>query len=506
MSRSRGKRYDDEPKLNIKKVVSVIIALLVVVMFVIGIKELLKEKDDVKQKTFITAYYTIYENGKWGVIDTKQNVIIKPSYDEMIIIPDNSKPIFICTLNTNYEQGTFETKVLDNNNKELYTNYDKVEALYNQDKSNNLWYEKNILKVQKDGKYGLINLEGKELASPIYDEIKIIPETKNVVLTVKEGKQGIIDNIGNVIIENQYIQIEPITNKYENGFIVKAENEKYAVVNSKGKLVTESKYDEIKKVYGNSMYVVKEGSTWKIVNEEGNTYLENAFEDIKQINTNNVIAKKNGKYGIVLITGETKIDYLYDDLKFIFTDTYIAKKGDKYGIININNEEKLSFNYTYISYEEEADFIRAQKENSQTELLDREFNVKAEGIVSEINNDKNYIRVRIGEEYKYYNFKLEEKKNTEILSSNTIFLSKKDGKYGYVNNKGIVVVDYIYDDATEQNKYGYASVKKDGKWGAIDQKGKVIVEPKYELENNLVIDFIGEYHLAEDINANYYTK
>ena len=181
---SRGKRYDDEPKLNIKKVIAVIIAILVVIMFVIGIKELLKPRELVKEKTFITAYYTIYENGKWGVIDTKQNTIIEPTYDEMIIIPDNSKPIFICTINTNYEQGTYETKVLNENKKELYTNYDKVEALYNNDKQNNLWYETGMLKVQKDGKYGVIDLEGKELANPIYDEIKVLPNTKNVVVTV----------------------------------------------------------------------------------------------------------------------------------------------------------------------------------------------------------------------------------------------------------------------------------------------------------------------------------
>ena len=504
--RSRGRRYETEPKLNIKKVIAVIIAILVIVMFVIGIKELLKENNNVKEKTFITAYYTIYENEKWGVIDTKQNVIIEPTYDEMILIPDNSKPIFICTINTNYEEGTFETKVLDNRNKELYTNYDKVELIYNQDKSNNLWYENNVLKVQKDGKYGLINLEGKEIAECIYDKIEIIIGTKNVLITVKDGKQGIVDIHGNNIIQNEYVEVNTLTDKYENGFIVKAEDGKYGIINSNGKLVLETKYEEIKNVYGNNMYVVKEDSKWKIVDEKQNSYLEDAFENVKQINSNNVVAEKDGKYGIILTSGETKVDYLYDDLTFIFTDTYIAKKEDKYGIININNEEKLAFNYTYINYEEEADFIRAQKENSQTELLDREFNVKGEGIVSEINTDKNYIRVRVGEDYKYYNFKLEEKQNTEILSTNTIFLSKKDGKYGYVNNKGIVVVDYIYDDAIEQNKYGYVAVKKDGKWGCLDQTGKVIVEPKYTLENNLVIDFIGQYHLAEDINANYYTK
>ena len=149
--------------------------------------------------------------------------------------------------------------------------------------------------------------------------------------------------------------------------------------------------------------------------------------------------------------------------------------------------------------------MQAQKEDGQSDLLDRNFNVKATGIVSQINEEKNYIRIRVNDEYKYYNFKLEEKTSSEILVTNTIFLSKKDGKYGYVNSKGIVVVDYIYDDATEQNKYGYVSVKKDGKWGCLNQKGETVIEPTYTLSNYLVVDFIGKWHLAQDINANYYT-
>ena len=504
--RSRGRRYDTEPKLNIKKVIAVIIAILVIYMFITGIKELLRADEGVDGKTFVTGYYAIYENDKWGVIDTKQNTIIKPTYDEMIIVPDHSKAIFICTINTNYEENTYETKVLDGENKELFTNYDKVEVIYNNDKSNNLWYEENVLKVQKDGKYGLINLEGKEILACEYDEIKPVIGTKNALITVKDGKQGIVDNLGNIVVKNEYVEVSSLTDNYGNGFIVKNEDGKYGVINYNTTVALETKYDEIRNVYGSNSYVVKENNKLKIVDTEGNTYLEDAFEDVKQINTGNVVVKKDGKYGIITLQGEVKVESEYDDLKFVFTDTYIAKKGNKYGIININKEEKLPFEYNYIEYIEDADFIRAQKENSEADLLDREFNIKAQGIVSEINTEKNYIRIRAGEEYKYYNFKLEEKTNTEVLNTNTIFLSKKDGKYGYVNSEGIVVVDYIYDDATEQNKYGYAAVKKDGKWGCLDQKGKIIVKPTYSLENNLVINFIGEWHLAEDINANYYTK
>ena len=38
---SRGRRYSNEPKLNIKKVIATIVAVIVVIMFVISIKKLL---------------------------------------------------------------------------------------------------------------------------------------------------------------------------------------------------------------------------------------------------------------------------------------------------------------------------------------------------------------------------------------------------------------------------------------------------------------------------------
>ena len=86
-----------------------------------------------------------------------------------------------------------------------------------------------------------------------------------------------------------------------------------------------------------------------------------------------------------------------------------------------------------------------------------------------------------------------------------MFLSKKDNKYGFVNKDGIVMVDYIYDDATEQNEFGYASVKKDGLWGCVNSKGDVTISPAYSLENSILIEFIGKWHRGQDLNLNYYT-
>ena len=85
-------------------------------------------------------------------------------------------------------------------------------------------------------------------------------------------------------------------------------------------------------------------------------------------------------------------------------------------------------------------------------------------------------------------------------------LSKKDGKYGFVDKTGKVIVDYAYDDAMEQNDYGFVAVKKDNKWGSINSKGTVIQEPTYNLDDYLLINFIGRWHLGLDINMNYYNQ
>lgn len=506
MSRTKARRYNGEKKLNIKKVIAVIMAFLVIVMFVVGIKELLKGGSKTNKKAFTLAYYTIYENEKWGVIDTKGNVIIDPIYEEMILIPDNTKPVFVCLENINYENGTYSTKILNEKKEQIYTNYDKVEAIYGYDKSQTLWYEKNVLKVQKEGKYGLINLEGKELLPCTKENIEILENTEHVFITTLNGKKGLVDYLGKEIIENKYSEIVALTNKYENGFIVKNENGKYGVINYDKSIALEEKYDEIKQVYGNEMYVVKEENVLKVVNNKKEVFLENKFEEVKSIQNDLLIIKNNGKYGLINKNGEEKIPSTYQDLTYAFSNYYIAKKEGKYGIITENNEEKLAFDYTYITYNQEADFIQVETQNKESKLLNNNLEVKVTGIINEINQEKNYIRVRQNDEYKYYNFKLEEKKNTEILATNTIFLSKQNGKYGYVNEKGVVIVDYIYEDATEQNKYGYVAVKKDGKWGSLDAKGNVVVEPTYNLENTLVVDFISKWHLSYDMNANYYTK
>lgn len=505
---SRGKRYDGEQKLNIKKVFAVLIAILVIIMFVLGIQKLFDKEGSIPQKAVALKYFPVYTNQKWGVIDSKGNVIIEPIYEEYIVIPDSSKPVFICTTDVNYSKNTYDTKVLNEKNEEIFTEYDLVEAIENYDSSNNLWYENNLLKVSKDNKYGIIDINGNKIADCKYDSITSLKGVENSLLTEENGKYGIIDNIGSVIIENKYKEIEPISNKYEEGYIVKNEDGKYGVINYTKTVAVEEKYQDIKNIYcGGKYYIVKESNKWKVIDTTGKKYLEN-YDNIISVNSENAVVEKNNKYGVVSVTdNKTLIDIKYDSLEYSLGNNYIAKSNSKYGIINTNGDTVVELKYSNMVYRNTANFYEGINKNYTSDLFDSDLNLKLSNvIVSEVNEQGGYTKVRENEDYKYYNFKFEEKKATEILAGNTIFASKnEEGKYGFVDKNGNVVVNYIYDEVREQNDYGYASIKKDGLWGAVDSRGQIAVSPSYNLDNNILVEFIGKWHLGEDLNLYYFT-
>lgn len=506
---SRGKRYDGEQKLNVKKVFAVIIAIAVIVMFIIGISKLFNTESVTQEKTVALKYFPVYTEGKWGVIDSRGNTIIRAEYDEYIVIPDSAKPIFICTVNVNYDDGTYDTKVLNEKGEEILTDYDTVEAIENYDSSNNLWYESGILKVSQNAKYGIIDMNGSILINCEYDSISALKGVTNSLLTEKDGKYGIVDNVGSVIINNEYKEIKPISEQYENGYIVVDENDKYGVINYTKTVALENKYDDIKQAYGNGKYyIVKEGNDWKIVDTDGNEFISGEYENIVSVNGENAVIEENNKYGVVSIAdNKAIINPDYDSISYATGSNYIVSQDGKYGVMDSNGNKLVDFNYTNIVYRSVANFYEATNEDYTSDLMDTDMNVRLSNvIISELNTESGYLKVRQNNEYKYYNFRFEEREAKDILSSNTLFLSQnEEGKYGFVDRNGNVIVNYIYDDAREQNDYGYASVKKDGLWGAINSRGEVAVAPSYNLDNNTLVEFIGNWHLGEDLNLYYFT-
>ncbi len=501
---SRGRRYEGEQKLNLKKVFAVPAIIIIIVLLIVAMKQIFKaDKATIAKKNIELNYFAVYTEGNWGVINSSGETIIQPTNGEMIEIPNKAKPVFVCTYDVNAD-GTYKTKALNANNQQIFTGYENVYTLQNFDGKMNLWYETNTLKVQKDGKYGLIDIDGKEILPCEYDNISTLKQVKDSIVVNKGNQVGLVNSSGKTIIPTEYVEIQAIKNDSRNGYIVKNADSKYGVINADGDAVLECKFDAIKNIKDNKNYIVNEAGTWKVLSENGAIYLEGKVASAEDMSNGNVIVEENDKYGIINLQVETRIPAEYEDLEPLFDDKYIAKKDGKYGIININNDVLLDYKYTDIVYNGSVEYLKAKNENGTYDYYTKDISMKFTA-GEETSLPNGFIAIKVGTDVKYYNYKLEEKVNKDVYTTNTLFVKKENGKYGFVDKDGKVVVEIKYDDATEQNDCGYVAVKKDGKWGAIDQEGNIIVEPKYNLDNNESIDFIGKWHICADSNASYYT-
>ena len=68
---------------------------------------------------------------------------------------------------------------------------------------------------------------------------------------------------------------------------------------------------------------------------------------------------------------------------------------------------------------------------------------------------------------------------------------KYSGKYGYVNQKGLFIIQAKFDDA-RQFREGFGAVEMGGKWGFVNHRGRLIVPCKY----TTVMDFNGGYAIV----------
>ena len=194
-------------------------------------------------------YFVVKENEKYGVINTNGNIIIEAKYDD-IKIPNPEKAVFIC-----YEND--KTKVLNEKGEEIFTQYEDIQPLRLKNVISDLMYEKTTLKYSKNGKYGIIDIEGKKITNPIYEDIDTLQFKEGELLVKKDGKYGVINIKGTTIVKTQYDGIESDryyeeeTGYKKSGYIVSKttdEGYRYGYVNIEGKQIIENKYNDLYRV------------------------------------------------------------------------------------------------------------------------------------------------------------------------------------------------------------------------------------------------------------------
>ena len=576
-----------------KKYIIMLVVILLIIMAIAGwfiYKQIEKNGREYEiQKVNIEnyQYFILRQEGNYGVIDKNGDIVINPEYTN-IVIPNPEKAVFICYNDEN-------TKVLNQNQEQIYTEYSNIQPIRLKNIASDLMYEKNVLTYEQDGKIGLMNLEGEAIAKPIYESIEGLPYKEGELLVKQEGKYGVINNKGNELVKAEYDQIavDNYTTEdagYKNaGYIVSNTTEngyRYGYIDVNGNVILTPEYNEISRIVD-----IKDDANVYLITAQNGQYgmfknneqvIKNEYQSIAYNSENGTLTlEKTKRFGVATIDGNiiipiefTQIDstgmYIYatdvdgniqvyqkdgtkaevDNTVYILeteNENYKIKidnaQGSAYSILDKDGNQLTTANYAYIDYlydnyfivsvtggkvgvinDKEEPIIEIKydsieklegtnyivtrlSENNSAQIYDRNLKQLCDMSNAIIDTENDYVKIYNDTETKYFDLDGNEKQNTEVLGDNSIYAKSQDGKWGFVDKSGNVVVDYIYDKATDLNSYGYAGIEQDGKWGVVDAEGKVIVEPTYVFNVKTEPEFIKEYYkVVYGYGEFYYTK
>ena len=339
------------------------------------------------------------------------------------------------------------------------------------------------------------------LLEPKYESITRALEYENeddiYLIFMDGGKKGVIKN-KKVVIKPRYQSI----NYYNvsDVFIVN-KNGKYGFYDEDGEEILNAEFVAYS-IAGNYISV-KKGDDMMLYDLHGNLVNSNRYRSISETgNSSYFIAQdEHGYYSI--ISKDREINNNYTNITYAFDNFFVfTTEAGTSGVLDLYTGIEIEPEYDGIIVLENAKALEARKGTTVDIYSEKMAKVLTmeNGIVESVNDD--YVAIYSDTELKYIDKSGNIVQNTEVFDNLRLYsYQADDGKWGYKDQNGTVVVDCRYDLVTELNQYGYAAIYQEGKWGVIDASGKVVVVPSYEIDTYYTPSFLGKYLLQEQYGA-----
>lgn len=357
-------------------------------------------------------------------------------------------------------------------------------------------FEGKLARTLKNGKLGLINIEGKEILPPEYKEIKvegsqiratpfpiwkmltgkdelikllsydqITPIEKNTYLVTTGDMSGIISQEEKIISPVVERKIYP----FENHLAVFETGDNSGVLQDDGKLVLKPVYDSVL-IAGKYLLALKKGKEngWTIYNLQGDSVTQVPYQNVKSPKEGYLPIKRNGSWGFINDGGEEVIPNQYDTVESFIDSMAKARYVGSEGVINKEGEW----------------LIRPRKDHLEHTPNDIFY--------FRHGNTSGLIKPGTDEIYSTTN---------ELIKLNYGFLERNaEGKFGLVSGKGKIILSMEYDYISSLQEDSIYIFRKEGQYGIITRSGKTLVG----LENNFQeLHPMSEGYLGVKINNKF---
>lgn len=355
---------------------------------------------------------------QYGYLNSNRNQLLETSFDRvyrMNNVKDDENVYLVTEKDGNIQLYRNDKILLDNN-------YQAIN--YNEDSK--------LLILQKDNKYGVTDLNGKQILNIEYDQIQI---PGNYIIAIKNGNSETFDLSGTKQENLQFTNIMMTNN--ENYNISIDTNDKYGVISKDGTTIIENKYNYIQYLFANYFIVGGDSGKSGIINDKGEELLPINYEVIQKIDNSDIIqamtgntlelynkqiskivSMENGKLDInnnyikVYSTTQTEYVGLDGSLKSdfdIFPDNtlFASEKDGMWGFVDKNNNIKVNYQYEKVTELNELGFAGIKKDGKWG-VIDKNGNVILEPTyeIAEQNGEPyfigKYYKVISGYEEEYF--------------------------------------------------------------------------------------------------------
>ena len=389
-------------------------------------------------------------------------------------------------------------------------------------------------RVGERERYGLIGLDGRVLIEPCYSDISRI--YGDLMLVRSDQGEGVIDKQGRVIIEpGRYDSVEFLS---DEDWIAVLSRGKWGFADRHGVEVIPPRFSSAGR-FVSGVACVSFNHKYGAVDRTGRLVIDAIYEMLCppfQAPFQNIMpARRDGKWGLLKTDGSVLVKPIYERMGSFSEDLIDVRLEGKWGFLDSKGTLRIAPRFTYVRPFRKG--IALVYDGSLWGAIDKSGHFVVEPQFDEVGFwSEGMASVRIGPHRGYVNERFEvviapkfewaapfrnglawvttadgcgiidrrgEYTTPPILDESFIHqgglvfredmaLVQRDGKYGFVDNHGRLVIEPQFDGATifrnglsainEGGNFGPMPFRidaplKGGKWGYIDKTGKCIWKP-----------------------------
>ncbi|MFB6454952.1 WG repeat-containing protein [Chitinophaga sp. Hz27] len=434
-------------------------------------------------------YLLAAKGNKWGVINLKNEIIVPFNYEHDTYSPRGTN--WITGLQKN---GTYVK--INSITKKVYAEpeYTSMETI------------DDMLKVRKNGYFGLIDSEGKTMADFIYDNIDNPYdefESGPFIAVTKNKKTGLINREGKIVLPLEY---DGEIRCYDNYIVAKVAGD-YKLFDSTGHPVLENSYTSIEGFYpgykhsGPLLFVLKKQAVYGLYFPQTKKLIAPTFHEIVKGSSDKLIeVEYQDKAGLFTTDGQELFPPIYTKFELLNDSLYLVQQNKKWGLLNIKTKQQvMPCNYVDLQpLAAEDTLLEIVQKDSAGEnkygVADIQGNILLPVQYSGVYLLKGNVLIATtlnGDVPTYNLFDANTRKLQPIAGYrdySTVrgqIIVGTEGKYGVIDEHNKAIIPPVYADIRVRSQGIYQVVKNTGSkmmYGYIDSTGKELVPPIYDLD------------------------